>query len=218
METPDPWPLWRLVLRTPRLELRPDDDPGLLELLAEACHGVHPPEEMPFGFPWTDVPPAEMVHNGIRFHWSERAAFTQDNWRMNFLIRLDGKVIGNQSMYATDFARTNEVSTGSWLGMRHQGKGFGTEMRAAILMLAFDHLGARTARSSAFTDNPRSLAVSRRLGYEPDGTFVQVRRGSAATQIRLLVTAERFAAHRPDWKLEVTGLADAAPMLGLPVT
>jgi len=59
------------------------------------------------------------------------------------------------------------VSTGSWLGMRHQGKGFGTEMRAAILMLAFDHLGAKTARSSAFTDNPRSLAVSRRLGYEP---------------------------------------------------
>jgi hypothetical protein len=34
METPDPWPLWRLMLRTPRLELRPDDDPGLRELLA----------------------------------------------------------------------------------------------------------------------------------------------------------------------------------------
>ncbi len=218
METPDPWPLWRLVLRTPRLELRPDDDPGLLELLAEACQGVHPPEEMPFGAPWTDAPPAEMVQNGIRFHWSQRAAFTQDDWRLNFLIRLDGKVIGSQGMYARNFATTKEVSSGSWIGMRHQGKGFGTEMRAAILMLAFDHLGAKTARSSAFTDNPRSLAVSRRLGYEPDGTFVDVRRGEPATQIRMLVTAERFAAHRPDWKLEVTGLADAAPMLGVAIT
>ena len=50
-----PWPLWRLVLRTPRLELRPDDDAGLVELLAEACRGVHPPAEMPFGVPWTDA-------------------------------------------------------------------------------------------------------------------------------------------------------------------
>lgn len=64
-ETPDPWPLRHLVLRTPRLELRPDDDPGLLELLAEACQGVHPPERMPFGFPWTDAPPPR---------WSARAS------------------------------------------------------------------------------------------------------------------------------------------------
>ena len=30
---PDPWPLRHLVLRTPRLELRPEDDAGLLELV-----------------------------------------------------------------------------------------------------------------------------------------------------------------------------------------
>ena len=44
----DPWPLRHLVLRTPRLELRPDDDAGLLELAEEARLGVHPPELMPF--------------------------------------------------------------------------------------------------------------------------------------------------------------------------
>ena len=38
-----------LVLRTPRLELRPDDDAGLHELVDVAYRGVHPPEEMPFG-------------------------------------------------------------------------------------------------------------------------------------------------------------------------
>ncbi|HEX4705081.1 MAG TPA: GNAT family N-acetyltransferase [Pseudonocardiaceae bacterium] len=214
-EPPDPWPLWRLALRTPRLELRPDDDQGVLDLLAEARRGIHPPEEMPFGLPWTDAPPEEMVRNGIQFHWHQRATCTPEDWKINFLIRLDGQVIGSQGLHATNFAVTREVSTGSWIGKRYQGHGIGTEMRAAVLMLAFDHLGARTARSSAFTDNVRSHGVSRRLGYQPDGTFVQVRRGHPATQIRLVVTAEGFAEHRPDWKLDVTGLEAARGVLGI---
>jgi hypothetical protein len=51
------WPLRHLVLRTPRLELRPDDDAGLDELVAVAYDGVHPPAEMPFAVPWTDADP-----------------------------------------------------------------------------------------------------------------------------------------------------------------
>ncbi len=214
-EMPDPWPLWRLVLRTPRLELRPDDDAGLVELLAEACRGVHPPAEMPFGVPWTDAPPEQLVRDGVRFHWQQRANCTPDDWHVNFLIRLDGEVIGSQGMYAKNFATIREVSSGSWIGLRHQGKGIGTEMRAAMLMLAFDHLGARAARSSAFTDNAKSHGVSRRLGYEPDGTCTDVRRGRPATQTRLRLTADRFERYRPDWKLEVTGLAEVKPFLGL---
>jgi hypothetical protein len=49
------WPLRNLVLRTPRLELRPDDDEGLLELVEVADGGVHPAEEMPFTVPWTHL-------------------------------------------------------------------------------------------------------------------------------------------------------------------
>ncbi|MDT7673622.1 MAG: hypothetical protein QOD82_1524, partial [Pseudonocardiales bacterium] len=54
---PDPWPLRGLVVRTPRLELRPDDDAGVAELVAVAYRGVHPPEQMPFNEPWTDADP-----------------------------------------------------------------------------------------------------------------------------------------------------------------
>lgn len=210
---PDPWPLWGLELRTPRLTLRPDDDAGLLELMAEACRGVHPPEEMPFGFPWTDAQPDVMVFEGLKHHWRARVDWRPDNWRLNLLVRLDGAVIGSQEVSAVDFAVTREVATGSWLGLRHQGNGLGTEMRAAVLMWAFDHLGARTARSSAFEDNARSHGVSRKLGYRPDGTTVSARRGHPATQVRLLVHPETF--DRPSWKLEVTGLQPALPMLGL---
>lgn len=211
--TPDPWPLWHLVLRTPRLELRPDEDAGLCALMAEACRGVHPPDEMPFGIPWTEAPPVEMVRNGLRFYWQQRAANTPTDWNINFLIRLDGQVIGCQSIRAKDFTIRHEVSTGSWIGQRHQGKGIGTEMRAAVLMLAFDHLGAHTARSAAYTDNEKSNAVSKKLGYEPDGTFTDVRQGKQATQTRLKVTRETF--HRPPWPIKIEGLKETKEFLEL---
>ncbi len=209
---PDPWPLRHLVLRTPRLELRPDDDAGLVELVTAAQDGVHHRDSMPFITPWTDAPADELGPNTLRFHWSQRAAISPARWSVSFLVRLDGEVVGTQSLDATSFATTRTVGSGSWLGLRRQGHGVGTEMRAAVLLLAFDHLGARSARSEAFVDNPASLRVSEKLGYVPDGTATQVRRGTAASEQRLLLTPERFA--RPAWKLKVEGIDACRVMLG----
>ncbi len=198
------------MLRTPRLELRPDDDEGLLELAEETLRGIHPPDEMPFGVEWTDAPRDRLGINTLQHYWSIRADLSPQRWTVNFLVRVDGRVVGVQSLHAEGFGVTWEVGTGSWVGLRHQGRGIGTEMRAAVLAFAFDHLGARTARSSAFTDNRASNGVSRKLGYRDDGTFTQVRRGKAAEQTRFLLTPEWFV--RPAWELVVTGVT---PCLGL---
>ena len=136
------WPLRQLVLRTPRLELRPDDDAGLDELVAVAYGGVHPPEEMPFGVAWTDADPRYLGRGMLQHFWAERAALAPERWSIHFLVRLDGRVIGTQRLGTHDFAVTREVGTGSWIGLRHQREGLGTEMRAAVLLFAFDHLGA----------------------------------------------------------------------------
>lgn len=193
-----------LVLRTPRLELRPDDDAGLEELVAEAYAGIHPSDRMPFAVPWTDTDPRFLGRAIMQYHWSERAAFRPDSWRLNLLVRRHDRVIGMQELSATEFRILREVSTGSWLGMRHQGQGLGTEMRAAVLAFAFDHLGAVRARSGAFADNPASLRVSEKLGYRRDGTRTLVRRGKPADEVRLVLDAGDFV--RPPWRLEVEGL------------
>ncbi len=65
-------------------------------------------------------------------------------------------------------------------------------MRAAVLLFAFDHLGATHARSTAFVDNPASLRVSEKLGYRRDGTEAVARRGRLAEDVRLLVTRDTF--------------------------
>lgn len=191
------------MLHTPRLELRPDDDAGLLELVAEAYAGIHPPEQMPFVVPWTDTDPQQLGRAIMQYYWSERATFTPERWRVNFLVRRDGRVIGMQELSATDFAITREVSTGSWLGMRHQRKGFGTEMRAAVLAFAFDYLEAVRARSGAFVDNLASLRVSEKLGYRRDGTQTLARRGEPVEEIRLVLDCADFV--RPEWTLRVEG-------------
>lgn len=207
------WPLRELVLRTPRLELRPDDDDSLLELIDVAYVGVHPPEEMPFSVPWTEADPAFMGRGMLQYYWSARAGLAPERWKISFLVRLDGHVVGCQSLEAVDFAVTREVETGSWLGRSHQGRGVGTEMRAAVLAFAFDHLGATRARSSAFADNAASNRVSEKLGYRRDGTATLVRRGQAAVDNRLLLVPGEFV--RPRWVLAVDGLDGCRGLLGV---
>jgi RimJ/RimL family protein N-acetyltransferase len=204
----DPWPLRHLVLRTPRLQLRPDDDEGLLELAEEAHRGVHPPDFMPFVVPWTEHEPREW----LQFYWLARSKLSPADWTLNFLVRLDGHVIGMQGLSAKDFTVTREAHTGSWLGMRHQGKGYGTEMRTAVAMFAFDHLLADRMMSGAFVDNEASHGVSRKLGYRPDGTQRIAVNGKLAVNVRLLLTPEWF--ERPEWKVGVTGLDGCRELLG----
>ena len=201
-----------LVLRTPRLELRPDDDEGLRELVEVAYGGVHPPEEMPFGVAWTDADPAYLGRGILQYYWSERARLAPERWSVHFLVREAGRVVGLQSLHGTQFGITREVGTGSWIGLRHQRRGIGTEMRAAVLLFAFDHLGAVRARSSAFTGNVASNTVSRRLGYLPDGTQTIVRRGRPTEDVRLLLPRAHLV--RPSWTLDVSGVEPCLGLLG----
>lgn len=104
--------------------------------------------------------------------------------------------------------------TGSWLGRQFQGRGIGTLMRQAICALLFDHLEAAEIISAAFTDNPASLAVSRKVGYVDNGTFREQRRpGELALSRKLLLTADRFI--RPEHLIEVEGIAPVRSAIGL---
>lgn len=213
MSPADTWPLRHLVLRTPRLELRPDDDAGLLELAEEARRGVHDPATMPFVAPWTDTPPDQLGRKLVQYHWGERAALRPEHWSISFLVRFDGVVIGNQGMSGRDFAITREVHTGSWIGRRLHGRGLGTEMRAAVLLFAFDHLGAEVAHSAALADNHASHGVSRKLGYRPNGTATVPRRGVRTVDVRLALARADLV--RPQWTLTVEGFdAQCRALLG----
>ncbi|MCC5579197.1 GNAT family N-acetyltransferase [Microtetraspora sp. AC03309] len=197
------WPLIDLRLTTPRLELRLPTRDDLDQLADRAIEGVHDPGFMPFLVPWTDRPTDELPAQVIRHQLACLANWTPDNWRCNFVVVHEGKVVGTQGLRATDFATTREVSTGSWIGMAYQGKGIGTEMRAAVLHLAFAGLGAESATSSALTGNEASLTVTRKLGYRPNGFAYVAVRGRRIADQRFRLFREDFVSPVP---VEIHGL------------
>ena len=185
-----------LVLRV----LRDDDFPEVLE----AIHGgVHPPGEMPFYVPWTDAEGADLEQAFLQYHWSVRAETAPEAWALELGVWHEGRFVGVQAVRTSDFAVTRTGETGSWLAMAHQGRGIGTLMRQALCVTCFDHLGFTEVTSGAFRDNPASLGVSRKVGYREDGERRLVRRGQAATNVRLVLTPEALV--RPPYDVRVSG-------------
>jgi RimJ/RimL family protein N-acetyltransferase/predicted GNAT family acetyltransferase len=179
-----PAALTRLRLRTPRLELRLPTRAEARELFTVAAAGIHDPDVMPFEIPWTDdLDEAAFV--------AYSTASTPDSIR--FAAFLDGSPIGVQGL---DLQR-DWVSTGSWLGHRYQGRGLGTEMRAAVLTYAFDVRGATVARSGAILSNPQSLGVSRKLGYEIVGAHLVSPRGEPVEHTDVELRRDRFRSPVP---------------------
>ena len=208
------WPLADLRLHTPALELRWPSLEDLDALAGLAAAGVHDPGVQPFMVAWTDAPPQERARGTLQYHWSCWGSWKPSDWMLGFAVLSDGVVVGTQGIGGRDFAVLREVHTGSWLGLPYQGQGIGTQMRAAVLHLAFEALGARHAVSSAFEDNAASLGVSRKLGYRDDGIEWHQVRGRPALTRRLRLT-------RADWQaaqtvpVQIHGLQPCLPQFGL---
>jgi RimJ/RimL family protein N-acetyltransferase/predicted GNAT family acetyltransferase len=179
-----PSPLTRLRLRTPRLELRLPTRAEARRLFAVAGAGIHDPETMPFEVPWTDTLDEE---DFVAYS----TASTPDSIR--FVAFLDGAPIGVQGLDV----HPEWVATGSWLGAEFQGRGLGTEMRAAVLTYAFGVRQATVARSGAIQGNPQSLGVSRKLGYEVVGTHVVSPRGEPLEHTDVELRREHFRSPVP---------------------
>jgi RimJ/RimL family protein N-acetyltransferase len=209
----DVWPLFGLVLRTPRLELRLPSLEQLAALAELADEGVHDPAVMPFLVPWTDLPPGPRGRSVMQYQWRQWGALTPERWSLEFAVLAGGEPVGLQGVGGTEFAVTREVHTGSWLGRSHHGRGIGTEMRAAVLHLAFDGLGADWAASSALDGNPASVGVSRKLGYVDDGIGMQAVRGQRRTDQRFRIDRETWAARR-SVPVRIEGLEPCRELLG----
>jgi len=207
------WPLFGLRIITPRLEIRLVDDEDLMGLVDEIRAGVHDPSTMPFTIEWTDTPSPRRERESMQWFWRQRAEWSPDNWSFSGAVIVDGAPVGVQDLSATRFASLRTVSTGSWLGLRHQGRGIGKEMRAAILHLAFAGLGALEATSGAWHDNIRSMKVSEALGYEVNGVDVGLRRGSPERQIRLRLPRETWEGMRRE-DIDLVGLEECLELFG----
>lgn len=210
----DLFPPLGLTLTAGPLVMRGISDEILTELCDLARRGIHDPGEMPFYVPWTDAPEAELARNTAAYHWRSRAEFSPSQWGLHLAVLHEGRLVGTQGFETSDYLVTRTGETGSWLGREFQGRGIGTAMRQAMCAFAFDHLDAEEITSGAFVDNPASLAVSRRIGYRPNGVRrLKRREGELALNQSLLLKRGDFV--RGEHELVVEGLAPFRAFVGL---
>jgi RimJ/RimL family protein N-acetyltransferase len=202
-------------VRTPRLELRYPDDEDLAALADVATDIQEPGGLQPFSFAWHQGTDEEVRRRVVQHNWLRRADWTPGGWHLNLVTVVGGEVVGTQGMFSVGrFAVSRTVSSGSWLNRSRQGAGIGTEMRAAMLHLAFAGLGAERAETGAMEGNDSSLGVTRKLGYRPNGDAVNVDGDERRRELRFVLDRAGWEPLRRD-DIEVVGLEPCLPLFGL---
>jgi RimJ/RimL family protein N-acetyltransferase len=207
------WPLFGLELRCRGVTLRPVREADLDDLAARLPddHEHNPRAER---FDWQ----SEREHRArvlvYQQYWRTMGTWSPTSWDLAFAVEHDGELVGVQSFEAEEFPRLRTVDSGSWLVPEVRGRGIGVAMRTAVLGLAFDRLGAVAAISSARTDNPASLGVSRRIGYRPNGVSLTNTPTGVAELTHLRLTAEQWRESGLGGEVTVHGWDGCAPWFG----
>jgi RimJ/RimL family protein N-acetyltransferase len=189
------WPLQSLVLRTPDLELRGMTEAWALALADRVPDDVEHHPDLTHLSAGADV---------LQAYWRNAGTWSPTDWVLELVVLHHDEPVGLQALEGKDFAVRREVDTHSWLVPAARGLGLGKQMRAAVLSLAFDHLGATAAVTEAWSDNAASLGVSRSLGYVDSGTEERAE-GRVMQHMRL----ETWSS---PWPVEVAGLEPCRPL------
>jgi RimJ/RimL family protein N-acetyltransferase len=209
------WPLFGLRLSTADLRLRPMTEADLgpiADLLPDDVEQDPAPAEYDFG--------DARVGRGIVSHqsyWLAYGTWRPQAWRLSFVVRSPaGEILGVQELEGSDFLTLRTVDSSSFLVTGARGRGFGKQMRTAVLALAFGPLEAEAAITSAWHDNHASLGVSRALGYQPNGEMLHAHPGrvDVLRHMRLL-RADWLASGLGD-RVGITGFDACRPLFGLP--
>lgn len=87
------------------------------------------------------------------------------SWLME--LKDTGRVIGEIVLY--DFKLKKQADIGYRISKRYWGQGFATEAGDAIVAFAFSDLELDRLQIRCFTDNPGSVRIAEKLGFQKEG-------------------------------------------------
>jgi RimJ/RimL family protein N-acetyltransferase len=207
------WPLFDLRLSVADLQLRPMIEADLLPLAELLPDDV---ELDPHATRYAGL--SEAVNRrviGFQHYWNSYGSWRPEHWRLAFCVRAGGELVGVQELEAEDFAVLRTVDSASHLIAAARGRGIGQQMRRAVLALAFGPLQAQAAISSAWHDNYASLAVSRALGYRPNGETLHRREDGVDAMLHLRLRRSDWLAGGMAAGVLIEGIEACWPYFGL---
>ena len=207
------WPLFELRITSPDLVLRPmreadlgtvsDLLPADLELDPAATRYAVSDEQRGRGI---------ITHQG---YWKAFGTWEPSAWRLGFVVLSGQEIVGFQELEGNDFLLLRTVDTSSFLIPSVRGRGFGKQMRRAVLALAFGPMEAAAAITSAWHDNLASLGVSRALGYRPNGESLHAREARADVMIHLRLPRSDWLGADLGRDIEISGFDPCRFLFGM---
>ena len=212
----DYWPVFDLRLAAGDLTLRPMTEADLGPLADQLPADVEQDPQFPL-IPGGDARQRRgtLLH---QFYWNAQGSWRPQEWRLSFVVRAGGGIIGVQELEGRDFVRLRTVDTSSYLIESARGRGLGKLMRRAVLALGFGPLEAQAAVTSAWHDNAASLGVSRALGYQPNGEHLHPRGGRADVMVHMRLRRADWLAGPGAAGITITGFGPCRPFFGLSET
>ncbi len=207
------WPLFDLRIDTPDLTLRPmteADQPAIADLLPDDVE--LDPAATRYATGDERVARGTVVHQG---YWKAYGTWRPEAWRVSFVVSAAGQILGAQELEGNDFPALRTVDTASFLIPSARGRGYGKQMRRAVLALAFGPLGAQAAITSAWHDNHASLGVSRALGYQPNGESLHARGDSADVMAHMRLLRAGWLASGAAAGIHISGFEPCRHLFGL---
>jgi len=206
------WPLFDLTLTTPDLELRVATEPVLLRLADVMPDDVDVDPSLPrYGDPDSRM---ALGAGLFQSYWRAFGTWRPDSWAIPFLVFRGGDLIGMQALEGDDFATLRTVDSFSLLVREARGKGYGKQMRDAVLALAFGPLEAVRAVTSAWHDNHASLGVSKALGYVDNGEVLHRRDDGVDVMVHLRLSREAWLARSDRPPVDIAGFEPCRPLFG----
>ena len=207
------WPLFGLRLRCGSTILRLVRERDLPQLAAvQPLDFEHDPRVEALPGQDVDEHRRRLVYQG---YWHSLGTWSPSSWCLDFAVEHGGSVVGVQSLEGEHFLELRTVDSTSWLVHDVRGRGVGIAMRSAVLGLAFDHLGATAAVTSARIDNAASLGVSRHLGYRDNGVSLSASGAGPVQLVHMRLTADDWRATARGRQVTVRGLDACLPWFGI---
>jgi RimJ/RimL family protein N-acetyltransferase len=216
------WPMIDLRLTNGRVALRPMVEADL-NTVADLL-----PDDLELNPAATTYPDLDrstgrrvVVHQE---YWQGWGRWSIASWVLTFVVEVDGRIVGSQTLEGEDFPMLRTVDSASWLVPEVRGRGVGKAMRAAVLALAFGPLEAQCAVTSAWDDNHASLGVSRAIGYLPNGQYRHRREdpngggsgfGGVGSMIHLRLAREDWLSSGAGDGVKITGFEPCRPYFGV---
>jgi ribosomal-protein-alanine N-acetyltransferase len=152
------------ILESNRLKLRPfvlSDSKKVQELAGDieiARTTLHIP------YPYPDGGAEEWIS-------THKDGFERGSYTFAIESKEDECLIGCIAIGVTK--QHNRAELAYWIGQPYWGKGYATEASSRIVQFGFDELGLNKIWAAAFTRNPASSGVMKKLGMKYEGTFAQ---------------------------------------------